>query len=182
MMPLPEVVESLAGLLDYPQPGLEERVNACIARLDAVDPEAAEHVRQFGGRIAGSTLAELEELYIKTFDLNPLCTLDLGWQLFGEDYNRGLFLVKIRQEMKRLGVAETAELPDHLTLVLKLLGRMEPDKAEDFATACVLPAVRKIRDGIVKDANYRPLIEAVVRVLAHQYERTSEEINDGVLV
>ena len=67
----------------------------------------------------GST--ELEELYTRTFDINPVCSLEVGWHLFGEDYNRGAFLVRMRGLLREHGIEEGAELPDHLESVLRVL-------------------------------------------------------------
>lgn len=182
MEPYAEALESMGELLVYPGPELQNRIDECGERVAAVDTDAAGRIHEFGRRIAGKALAELEELYIQTFDMNPTCTLDLGWQLFGEDYNRGIFLVKVRQEMQRLGVDETHELPDHITQILRVLSRMEPDKAEDFAVSCVLPAIQKTCSAVNEDCPYRPLVEAVVRLLAGRYKESVEEANDGALV
>ena len=37
---------------------------------------------------------QIQELYTRTFDINPVCTLEIGWHIFGEDYARGALLVK----------------------------------------------------------------------------------------
>ena len=182
MTPLTDAFDALSEIIVYPEARLQDRIESCTGLVAAVDGEAAEHLREFNRRIAGKTLSELEEMYIQTFDMNPTRTLDLGWQLFGEDYNRGIFLVKVRQEMKRLDIAETHELPDHITQVLRVLGRMEPDKAEDFAVSCVLPALRKTCSAVPEDNPYRPLVEAVVQLLAANYQESTEEANDGALV
>ncbi|MCL4216529.1 MAG: hypothetical protein KJ052_05940 [Candidatus Hydrogenedentes bacterium] len=182
MTPLADAFDALSEIIVYPEAHLQDRLESCTERIEPIDSDAAGLLREFSRRIAGKTLSELEEVYIQTFDMNPTRTLDLGWQLFGEDYNRGIFLVKVRQEMKRLGIDETHELPDHITQVLKVLGRMEPDKAEDFAVACVLPALRKTCGAVNEDNPYRPLVEAVVQLLAANYQESTEEANDGALV
>ncbi len=175
-------VETVAQLVDYPAHELHGLIRASVDALSEFDPALGASVRDFHGRIAGLSIAELEEVYIQTFDMNPTCTLDLGWQLFGEDYNRGLFLVKVRQEMKRLGVEESHELPDHLTNVLRVLSRMEPDKAEDFARSCVLPALEKTCQAVKETCPYRPLMDAVFHLLAKQYCEITKEAPDGALV
>lgn len=175
-------IASISRLLDYPGPHLSSRIAECLDHVIALDPEVAAKIHDFELGLSKLTLTELEEVYIQTFDLNPTCTLDLGWQLFGEDFNRGLFLVKIRQEMKRLDVAESHELPDHITQVLMVLSRMEPDKAEDFAVSCVLPAIQKTCNAVKVDCPYRPAMEAVVQLLAGRYQDSRKEVNDGAIV
>lgn len=161
--------DAIASVLTYPESDFCERARRCRDLVAAHFPEMTEACDQFVAGIEEKPLHELEELYIQTFDLNPLCTLDTGWQLFGEEYNRGLYMVKVRQEMYRLGVPETTELPDHLTHVLAILGRMEADDGEYFAVACVLPAVMKTLEAIKADNPYRSLIAGTVKMIEMQF-------------
>lgn len=101
-----------------------------------------------------------QELYVQTFEFNPACTLELGWHLFGETYERGEFLVKMRGELRRHGVEETSELPDHLTHILRLIGRMEHGEAALLAGESVLPALEKIR--LPEGSPYRPVFETII--------------------
>ena len=78
----------------------------------------------FGAYSEPRDLHELEETYARTFDINPACALEVGWHLFGEEYARGLFLVRLRGEMREHGVEESSELPDHITHVLALIAAM----------------------------------------------------------
>jgi len=113
---------------------------------------------------------ELEELYTRTFDINPVCSLEVGWHLYGEDYNRGAFLVGMRGLMRDLGVAEGTELPDHLTSVLRVLGRMAPEEADGFARGYVLPAVGKMLSGFPDGENpYRDVVEEIERFLRDRH-------------
>ncbi len=101
----------------------------------------------------------MQELYIQTFEFNPACTLEIGWHLFGENYERGEFLVRMREQLRRHGIAETSELPDHLTHVLRLIGRMEHEEAARLAGESVLPALEKIR--LPEDSPYRPVLDGI---------------------
>ncbi len=90
----------------------------------------------------------LQELYIDTFEFNPAATLETGWHLFGENYERGEFLVRMRSELRRHGIAESTELPDHLTHLLPLVARMDRDDAERLAGESLLPALGKIAKAV----------------------------------
>ena len=154
--------DRLAALLRYPDAAYLGDVDACHRALAGEDPVVAEPVEQFAADMRGLTVTQLEELFTHTFDINPVCSLEVGWQLFGEEYARGTFLVRMRQEMRRFGLAESTELPDHLTHVLAILGRMEPDRADDFATACVVPAVERMCAGLAgKDIPYEHALGAI---------------------
>jgi nitrate reductase assembly molybdenum cofactor insertion protein NarJ len=110
----------------------------------------------------------MQELYVQTFEFNPACTLEIGWHLFGENYERGEFLVRMREQLRRYGIAETTELPDHLTYLLVLIGRMERGEAAELAGQFLLPALAKIREGL-KDNAYGLLIAAVQAKLEADY-------------
>jgi nitrate reductase assembly molybdenum cofactor insertion protein NarJ len=105
-----------------------------------------------------------QELYVQTFEFNPACTLEIGWHLFGENYERGEFLVGMRQQLRRYGVDESTELPDHLTHLLTLIPRMDRSEATELVGQYVLPALGKIREAL-KDNPYSALIAAVEKAL-----------------
>lgn len=138
----------LARLLEYPGPGYLDVVVRCHGAAELGDPDSARRLESFAAAVEGKSIEALQELFTRTFDLDPKCTLDLGWHLFGENYERGDFLVRMREELSRHGVDEGQELPDHLPHVLDLLARVEPDRAAELSTRSVIPAVEKIRKGL----------------------------------
>lgn len=101
-----------------------------------------------------------QELYVQTFEFNPACTLEIGWHLFGENYERGEFLVRMREQLRRYGIPESTELPDHLTYLLVLIDRLDHEGAAELAGQFLLPALTKILDAI-KDNPYRSLIATI---------------------
>jgi nitrate reductase molybdenum cofactor assembly chaperone len=140
--------DDLARLLEYP-----------VAKKPECLPE-------FAGRIRNLSLEQLQEVYVQTFELNPVCSLEIGWHLFGENYERGEFLVKMRQEIRRHGLVESTELPDHLTHVLPVVARMQEEEAAEFVGAFLLPALEKMRTGIAgKNNPYELVLDAVDEVL-----------------
>ena len=168
--------DALAGLLTYPDADYRLRLDECRHDLSDCVPEAASLLGQFIEQIAGLSVEELEELYTHTFDLNPVASLEVGWHLFGENYSRGEFLVLMRQQMRRLGVEETTELPDHLTLVLRTLARMPTREADRFTSRYVLPALEKMLAGLGgKNSPYRFVLEAIRSVLTSPAAVSLEE-------
>lgn len=140
-----EFYHALAGLLAYPEADYPQRLEAS---LRAATPECRALLAPFADAVRGLELWQLQELFTRTFDMNPLCSLELGWHLFGENYERGLLLVRMRDELRKHGIRESTELPDHLTHVLELLARMDHEAAADFTAACVLPALEKMLQAI----------------------------------
>ena len=111
-------------------------------------------------------LADRQEIYARTFDMSPKCTLEIGWHLFGEQYDRGTFLVWMRGQLRQLGLGESSDLPDHARHALAVLGRMDEEVGRRFATACVLPAMEIVRDGLKKlESPYELLVDAICRWL-----------------
>ena len=58
------------------------------------------------------------------FDLNPVCTLHVGYHVFGDTYPRGAFLVNLAARAARRRRRPRRRLPDHLPTVLRLLGAL----------------------------------------------------------
>jgi nitrate reductase assembly molybdenum cofactor insertion protein NarJ len=172
------VLDRMAGLLEYPTPEYQERLTAIAASVVPLNAAAAEQLKAFADAVGGRSLSELEESYVLTFDLNPDACLDIGWHLFGEDYARGEFLVKLRQEMRRYGIAERDELPDSLLSVLPLVARMPDEEAVHFCDAFLLPALEKIRKAVPVESNpFANLLAALASLLAG--DRTDAQPTKG---
>ncbi len=170
------IYDQLAALLEYPGPDYRQRVERAAEALANAQPEAAALLRSFEEQIRGSTTEDLQALFTSTFDLDPVCSLEAGWHLFGEQYERGVFLVKMRQQMRRFALHESTELPDHLTHVLAVLGRMEREEADEFAVACVHPALDKMRAGLAgKNNPFENVLEAIARQLESRHARAAAE-------
>ena len=105
----------LASLVGYPGEQYLSNAVLCLELLAENDPEAAAPLGEFLAQTRNLSLEDLQELYAATFDLDPTCSLEVGWHLFGENYERGEFLVRMREQLRRSGIPETTELPDHLT-------------------------------------------------------------------
>lgn len=159
--------DRLALLLAYP--GADGLADARRA-VTLLDGQARESLAGFLRQIEPLALAQLQELFIQSFDLNPKAALEVGWHLFGENYERGTFLVKMRQELHRLGLQETVELPDHLAHVLRVLGRLDDPVAAAFAHDFVLPALAAMRAGLEGlQTPFAAVLEAIELVLREQH-------------
>ena len=174
-----EIYSQLAALFAYPGEDYAERVRRCAAALAGIQPDAASTLQEFHALVRGRSAVELQEQFIQTFDLNPDGSLELGWHLFGENYDRGTYLVKLRGLLRHFGIAETHELPDHITHALTLLGHMPEADAEEFAVACVLPALHKVRAALNKENSFHALLEAVAALLASRFAFAPQESMAG---
>ena len=152
----------LGRLLRYPEGDYALHLADAAARLEDEAPEAARLIGDFNSRTLGFTVENLQELYTRTFELSPLCALEVGWQLYGEEYARGSFLVFMRDALRRHGVPEETELPDHLAHVLPLLDRLDDSDAQELAQEAVLPAIDKMLQGVSgKNNPYESVLRAI---------------------
>ncbi len=151
----------LAGIYHYPSADYMTQVGKCRELLEDQDPQAAELVGHFESEMSDKPRAKLEELYTRTFDLNPECCPEIGWQLFGEKYDRGAFMVWVRQQLRTLKLDESGELPDHLTNVLVVLARMKGADGDRFAREAVLPSIERMLDSLSEKENpFEHLLQA----------------------
>ena len=164
------ITERLALLFRYPGEDLHLRVAEALESMESKAGEAKAALTAFAEGIGGLGTEKLQELYTRTFDLNPLCTLEIGWQLYGEDYHRGEFLVKMRQQLREYGLPESSELPDHMTHALALVARLEPEEAAEFGGRYLLPALDKMLAGWGENRNaYAALLESTFAYLKSRY-------------
>lgn len=161
----------LAGFLDYPDGRLAQRLDSYARSLDRNGDAVAPLAGAFRDALASMTTEEAQELYTRTFDINPMCTLEVGWHVYGEDYARGEFLVKMKQLLREHNLPESKELPDHLTHVLAILAHLEGEEADFLAARYVLPALAKMREGLSDTSNpYTGLLEAIERSVQSRHD------------
>jgi nitrate reductase delta subunit len=167
-----QVYDALSRLIGYPSPGYCEAAEEWASVVAKESPAAGEALKPFIGLLAERTGEQMEELYASTFDNSQSAALELGWHVFGETYDRGAFLVRMRGMLREHGIEEGIELPDHLRLVLALLARCPEEVALMLAVEAVEPSVRKISVSLAAGDNpYESVMDAVLAILElHQTE------------
>ena len=148
------LLDQVGVVLEYPADAFSSR----IATAKALADHAAELLdgADAGQRLSAAAAALASDLdmrgpdwaaerYTVIFDMSPVCTLAVGFHVFGETYARGEFLAGITGELREHGVSPGDELADHLPVLLQLLGRMED--AEDrqlLLSIILLPGLDKM--------------------------------------
>jgi nitrate reductase assembly molybdenum cofactor insertion protein NarJ len=152
---------ALAGLFDFPAPGFIERGRALSESLRERYADAADELALFFDSLPESTL-DLQELHTRTFDVQALTTLDIGYVLFGEDYKRGEILAHLAREHAQAQNDCGSELADHLPNLLRLMPKLEDaDLTAEMVRELLVPAltlmIREFDPERVeqKNANYR---------------------------
>lgn len=170
MSHLPKILSAISRLLSYPNSETVQNAELLYVILHSELPAAAQSIARFGAYAEQHELGELEEMYTSTFDINPACALEVGWHLFGEEYSRGMFLVRMREELRKFGLPESTELTDHLSHVLAVAASMPDAEAHRFVKACVQPAVEKMKSALSgKDSPYGEVIDCLALVMRYAW-------------
>ncbi len=150
--------ETFADLLEYP----DDRWAARVESARAISGDCAAF-GDFIADVAPLSLSDLQELYTRTFDLNPVCALEIGYHLFGENYKRGEFLANLRETEALFDLGQEHQLPDYLPVLLRLLTKLEDEElCGSLITECLIPAIDKMLASLKDTENpYRFLLEAV---------------------
>lgn len=135
----------LADVFRYPEEDFPVVVNRCQQFLEQTYPEAAMELSIFANYIHHHSRDEQEELYTKTFDVQPVCYLDLGYVIFGEDYKRGAFLLHMQEEQLKVGNDCGTDLPDNICNILTLFLKTNDQQfIEELAVKILIPGVKKM--------------------------------------
>lgn len=136
---------SFADVFRYPDAQYQAGVANCQSMLDENYPESADEFRRFSDFLAKSDPDAAEEIFTKTFHIQAICYLDLGYVIFGEDYKRGEFLVHMKDEQLKVGNDVGSELPDNLSKVLELMALSKDEKfVEELAVRVLIPALTRM--------------------------------------
>lgn len=149
----------LAEAFCYPAPGNLAALEKELKTLPAGSQKQS--LATFMEKIRRLSLGAWEELYTRTLDLNPPAAPYIGFQTWGESYQRGAFLSKMNRALIETGIDTQGELPDHLIPVLRYLGRA-PDPLPELVEV-LDPAIQRITAGLRKadsDNPYLDLLEA----------------------
>ncbi len=123
----------LSLLLCYPESdwlaALPEMESALAAETD-FNGDAALKLAPLFALLRQSTLIELQENYVATFDRNPSHSLHLFEHIHGESRDRGSAMIDLLNEYwKHDFDASASELPDYVPLFLEFLAQLTPEQA-----------------------------------------------------
>lgn len=134
-----------AEVFKYPTAQTATKIAEIKVMLDDKYPNAGEEFTRFSDFMKDSSKYEIEEIFGKTFHIQAICFLDLGYVIFGEDYKRGEFLVKMKKEQKENNNDCGIELADNLPNVLNLLAIHKDEHfVNELMVMIMIPAIEKM--------------------------------------
>ena len=137
---------TLADLFEYPDAHFPQKVRAVKRVLDGRCPAAAEALDRFLVLLPESDVVAMQELFIRSFDVQAMTTLDIGYVLFGDDYKRGELLANLSREHREADNDCGRELADHLPNLLRLLSKLKDEElVEELVDSILAPALREMR-------------------------------------
>ncbi|MGH9431191.1 MAG: nitrate reductase molybdenum cofactor assembly chaperone [Terriglobia bacterium] len=171
------VYQLFAKVLDYPTSETSSQVQALVSEIPAECPEAAELLARFYSACGGMTAGELQELYTSTFDMRPDCTTNLGHHLFGDDVRRNLFMAQLKERMEARRITIGIELPDHLSLVLRLLAAQDSaDERQTLIADCLVPCITRMLQTFDPSGSDNPYAQALRALLLLLKKDAEDEI------
>jgi len=112
-----EIYRMFADVFEYPGTDYAEKVHRVVRALNETYPEAGTELQGYYDHLPYNDHPEprkaMEEIFTRTFDVQAITTLDIGYVVFGDDYKRG--------ELLDCG----SELADHLSNLLQLIAAHE---------------------------------------------------------
>ena len=114
----------ISVLFDYPNQNYYEAAAKIRAELTEGYKDAVEELEKFE-KLIPKDIYKLQEIYTKSFEVQAVTSLEIGYLLYGDDYTRGDVMVGLSQEHAAANNDCGEELSDHLANVLRLISKLE---------------------------------------------------------
>ncbi len=129
-------------MFEYPDAGYPDRVGDVKDCLTGRYSDASAELERFIELLPVDDLQKMQELFTRSFDVQAVTTLDIGYVLFGDDYKRGILLANLNREHRHAGIDTGTELADYIPNLLRLMAVIEDEEVlRDLAYAILAPAL-----------------------------------------
>lgn len=162
-----QIYTHIAELFTYPKGDYQQVIGQLSRDLKEYGATMVDDFIPVAEHFTVNKTSNLQEYYIKTFDVNAACYLDVGYVLFGEESKRGQFLLNMKSEQLKANNDCGTEFPDHLPNVLTLLPKIEDQSfREELVVTILVPALKHMLDNFrTTDNSYRHLLNILIQVL-----------------
>jgi nitrate reductase assembly molybdenum cofactor insertion protein NarJ len=172
-----EIYKYIADLFHYPTVGSLNQVQQVSEMLIQRDVSFHTKFLAFHIFFDKRTITELEEYYIKTFDVQAICHLDIGYIIFGDDAKRGRFLYHVKEEQEKIGNDCGTDLADFLPNILTLFSKTTDSVlVEELAVSILLPALKQMVQKLENENNiYKIPVEILISLLEEDFSNSEFE-------
>ncbi|NQU52493.1 MAG: hypothetical protein HQ522_08130 [Bacteroidetes bacterium] len=172
-----EVYKYIADLFRYPTAESLKSillVKEFLAEKDIVQSVKFEPFVEFQ---MDKSMTSLEEHYIKTFDVQATCHLDIGYIIFGDDSKRGRFLYHMKEEQEKIANNCGSDLADFLPNMLTLLSKTDNrELAEELSVSILLPALIKMSQKLESENSiFNIPLEILISLLEMDFNNSEYE-------
>lgn len=167
-----DIYKHIAQLFSYPKGDFSSTTEQLAVEFQKYGQSAIDDFIPVAQHFTLNPTSVLQEYYIRTFDVNAACYLDIGYVLFGEESKRGQFLLNMNNEQLKAGNDCGTEFADHLPNILTLLPKLDDDSfREELAVTMMLPALRHMLENFRNEDNcYKGLLKLLIKTLEADFK------------
>ncbi|MBN9406368.1 MAG: nitrate reductase molybdenum cofactor assembly chaperone [Burkholderiales bacterium] len=164
-------LRALAALLAYPDEEQREALPEVAQALDAerrLDARRRSELLALVDELARGDLLDTQAHYVELFDRGRATSLNLFEHVHGDGGQRGPAMLELMQRYQRVGLQlRSAELPDHLPVVLEYLSCCEPAEAPRLLGECA-HVLRALGEALAQRGSRYAAVPAALLALAGQ--------------
>ena len=160
----------LSVLLQYPDHDLLSQIEMIETEIeDMPSREMKKCMDDFLLYLKTHSPIHLQEGYTAAFDMNPTTTLNLTYQLYGDNEKRADVLARLQQRYQDAGYERTTgELPDYLPMMLEFLSVCPDTENTGLIWEC-LRGLEDVVDRLQKAAPpYAALLQPLIPMVANR--------------
>ena len=171
------IYKYIADLFRYPTRETLQSIPIVAERLEEIDVVLAAKFEKFAAFHADSSLIDLEEHYITTFDVRAICHLEIGDMIWGDDSKRGRVLYHVKEEQEKAGNDCGKDLADFLPNILTLFAKTkDEDLVEELSVSILLPALAQMQQKLESENNIFTLpMEILIALLEMDFNNSEYE-------
>ena len=167
-----KIYNHIAALFSYPKIDFQAVTAQLAAEFENYGQSTVDDFLPVASHFTSKQISELQEYYIRTFDVNAACYLDIGYVLFGEESKRGQFLLNMKNEQLKAENDCGTEFADHLPNVLTLIPKIQDNIfREELVVSMLLPALKHMLENFRTEKNsYKGLLKLLVQMLETDFK------------
>ena len=159
----------LAEIFQYPEGTLPQKMEKIVVFFRQFFPRVGEELDLFYRFLPINDIDKMQELFVRTFDVQAITTLDIGYVLFGDDYKRGELLANLNREHRKVNNDCGSELADQLSNLLKLIAKLGKNElscelVQEILTPAIDKMIREFDPGQIKkkDGVYKKYYKTLI--------------------